>query len=270
MKEKKKWFGYLSLGIILIALYKLLDNFTGISQWFETFFGVLMPFVLAVIFAYILYIPSKAIERRIKSCKLNFIAKKARGLSILIVYIIVLLFIITLVNVIIPSISKSITELTSKLPEFYKIAREYFSNLPEDSILRKIDISKVISTLEQTNIIDSALNLISFENISNYAKGVFGAAGVIFDIFVIIIVSIYLLLERGSIKKFFKEFFKCIFDEKTNEQIGKYYRKANKVFNAFISSQVLDAIIIRNIGFYSIINIKSKICSYVRIFNRII
>ena len=64
MKEKKKWFGYLSLGIILIALYKLLDNFTGISQWFETFFGVLMPFVLAVIFAYILYIPSKAIERR--------------------------------------------------------------------------------------------------------------------------------------------------------------------------------------------------------------
>lgn len=268
MKEKSKWFGYLILGIILIVLYKLLDNFAGISQWLESFFGVLMPFVLAVIFAYILYIPSKAIENKIE--KVKFLNKKSRALSVLIVYLIVLVLIITMVNVVIPSISKSITELTSKLPEFYRSAREYFSNLPEDSILRKIDIGKIISTLEQTNIIDKALSLISFENISNYAKGVFGAAGIIFDIFVIIIVSIYLLLERDSIKKFFKEFFKSIFDKKTNEQISKYYRKANKVFNAFISSQVLDAFIIRNISFYSFINIKSKICIDVRIFNWII
>ena len=244
MKEKKKWFGYLSLGIILIAVYKLLDNFTGISEWLGRFISVLMPFVLAVILAYVLYIPSKAIEKRIKNSKLKFLNKKARALSVLIVYILALVFIITIVNVVIPSLTRSITELAEKLPEFYIRAREYFSNLPEDSIFRKIDISKVITTLEQTNILDGVLDLISFENITNYAKGVFGVAGVIFDIFVIIIVSIYLLLERGAIKEFFKEFFKSIFDEKTNEQISKYYRKANKVFNSFISSQILDAFII--------------------------
>ena len=244
MKEKKKWFGYLSLGFILIIVYKLLDNFTGISQWFEKFISVLMPFVLAVIFAYILYIPSKAIEKRIEKSKLKIFQKKARPLSVFIVYIFALIFIITLVNVVIPSLTESITELAEKLPEFYFKTRQYFSNLPEESILRKIDISKVIATLEQTNILDSVLDLISFENITNYAKGVFGAAGVIFDIFVIIIVSIYLLLERGVIKEFFKEFFKCIFDKKTNEHITKYYKRANKVFSIFISSQILDAFIV--------------------------
>ena len=242
MKEKKKWFGYLTLGIILIALYKLLDNFTGIKEWLESFISVLMPFVLAVIFSYILYIPSKAIEKRIK--KVKFLDKKARALSVLLVYLLTFAFIVLIVNVVIPNLTQSITELAEKLPGVYMKIREYFSNLPEDSVLRKIDISKVLATLEQTNILNSVLDLISFENITNYAKGVFGAAGIIFDIFVVIIVSIYLLLERGAIKNFFKEFFKSIFDEKTNERINKYYMKANKVFNAFISSQILDAFII--------------------------
>lgn len=246
MKEKKdkKWFAYLSLGIMLIIIYKLLDNFTGISQWFRKFISILMPFILAIIVAYILYIPSKAIEKKIKNSKLKFLHKKARHLSVLIMYILAFVFIVTVINVIIPSLTQSITELAEKLPEFYMNLKDYFFNLPEESILKKVDISKLIESLEQTNILDGILQFINFENITSYAKGIVGIAGTIFDVFVIVVVSIYLLLERGEIKKFFKEFFESIFDEKTNSQIIKYYKKANRVFNAFISSQILDAFIV--------------------------
>ena len=71
-----------------------------------------------------------------------------------------------------------------------------------------------------------------------------GATNVIFDLFVTIVVSVYMLLERSDIKSFLQNLSKAIFDKKTNEAIARYYRKTNSIFFSFITSQLLDAIIV--------------------------
>ena len=243
-QHKPKLFKYLSLGIILIVIYKLLDNFASVQLWFNNFLSILMPFIMAGLVAYILYIPCKAIEKTFLETDKKFLVKRARGLSIFIVYLLVFAFIFMVINFIIPSLTESIKDLAESVPEFYTNTREYFSNLPQDSILRKINIDKIINNLQKIDIAETVISWLSFENITHYAKGVVGFAGGIFDIFVIVVVSIYLLKERKKIKEFAKDFFKAIFDEETNKNISKYYKRANKVFSTFISSQVLDAFIV--------------------------
>ena len=82
------------------------------------------------------------------------------------------------------------------------------------------------------------------DNISSYIKGIVGAANVIFDMFVTIVVSIYILLERADIKSFFENLSKAIFDKKTNMAIARYYRKTNSIFFNFIASQLIDALVV--------------------------
>ena len=87
-------------------------------------------------------------------------------------------------------------------------------------------------------------NLISFEKINSYIKGILGATGVIFDSFVTVAVSVYLLLERKDIKSFLKNVCKALFSKKTYEKIKKYYSKTNKIFYNYVSSQILDGILV--------------------------
>ena len=58
----KKWFYWVSIGVVLVIIYKLLDNFTGISDWIGNFFSVLAPFIEGILIAYILYMPCKKLE----------------------------------------------------------------------------------------------------------------------------------------------------------------------------------------------------------------
>ena len=76
-KEKimgtKRWIYWVSIGIVLILVYKFLDNFSGIGQWISNLFSVLIPFLIGIIISYILYLPCVKLEKRLKkNKKLNF------------------------------------------------------------------------------------------------------------------------------------------------------------------------------------------------------
>ena len=81
-KEKKvitKWMYWFSLVVALILVYKLLDSFNSISIWVSNLMSVISPFIVGVIIAYILYIPSRKLEGLYS--KVKFIRKKSRLLG---------------------------------------------------------------------------------------------------------------------------------------------------------------------------------------------
>ena len=49
------------------------------------------------------------------------------------------------------------------------------------------------------------MNWFDVKNLSQYLARIVGATGIIFDLFVVIVVSVYLLLERNDIKSFIKK-----------------------------------------------------------------
>ena len=58
----KKWFYWVSIGVVLFVIYKLLDNFSGISMWIQNLLAILAPFVGGILIAYILYTPCNKLE----------------------------------------------------------------------------------------------------------------------------------------------------------------------------------------------------------------
>ena len=242
MKEKinLKWLYWFTFAVTVIFVYKTLDNFNAISMWIKNLISILMPFFMGILLAYLLYIPCRAIEKLYSKIKLKFINKRARGLSVITVYILTILIIAMVINLVIPALSRSVIDLASNLPTYYQSAINFVNNLPEDSIINKIDVQEIISKLQQIDITE----ILNLEKISTYIKGVMGVASSIFSIFVSLIISVYLLLERREVLRFFNRLTKALFKKETCKAIGNYFGKANDIFFKFISSQVIDAIIV--------------------------
>ena len=109
--KAKNWLYWFSLALAIILIYKLLDNFTQIGEFLSNLIGILMPFIMGILIAYILYIPCKKIEEVYKKTKLKFLKKRARGFSIFTIYVIIALILFILINVILPPVIKSFSLL---------------------------------------------------------------------------------------------------------------------------------------------------------------
>ena len=243
MKKKgniKQWMYWFSIALSVIIVFKFLDNFTQIGKFISNLFDVLMPFILGALIAYILYIPCKKVEECFQKTKSKFFRKRSRGLSIFTVYLIIVLIAFILINVILPPIVSSITDLLNHLPGYYNTIRNLISNLPEDSFLVRINAQEIINKISQ---IDFAKYL-SVENITGYIKGVISVASGIFDVFVTVIISIYILRERDSIINFFRRITSTLLKKETDEVISKYFERTNSIFFNFISGQLIDAVIV--------------------------
>lgn len=239
-KSWLKWIYWFTFAVAVIIVYKTLDSFNEISNFIHNLFNILMPFVMGVLLAYIFYIPSRKMESIYRKSKLKLISKKSRGLGIFTVYLVVAILCILIIKFVLPNISQSITDLLDNLPTYYSNTLETIENAPEDSILNKINAKEIIESLQEINI----SQIFNMETISQYAKGVINIATGIFDFFVAIIVSVYILLERRQILDFGKNLSSAIFKHKTYKNLGLYFRKTNDIFFKFLSSQLIDSILV--------------------------
>ena len=243
MEKKRKltkWLYWFTFAIAVIFIYKMLDNFTDILNWVSKLLSTLMPFVVGVLIAYLLYIPCRKIEAKIKKSKVKLFKIKARSLSVLIVYILVGILIFLAIRFIIPVVQESIVDLTNNFQGYYNTAMDKLRDLPEDSILKSEEVMELANQIRSIDI-GEYLNI---DNIWNYAKEAIGIATGIFDVFVAFIVSVYILVERKEIVEFFEKLLRAIFKEKTYNKLSEYFNRTNEIFLKFLSSQLLDAIVI--------------------------
>lgn len=237
-KGETKWFYWFTLLVAIVIVYKILDNFTGIGEWVAELIKVIKPFLMAILLAYLLYIPARKIEALYRKNKV--LSKKARGLSVATTYILAILIIALLIKILVPMLSDSIGELASNLPGYYDSAIKYIEELPEDNILKTEAVQNAIKKLQQIDI----AKLLDLDNLTMYLEKVIGIANGIFSAFVTIVVSIYILLERAEIVNFVKRLNRSIFTEKKCQAIDRYFEKGNDIFFKYISGQIIDAIVV--------------------------
>lgn len=252
----KKRISWLLIALTVVIVYKMLDNFSNVTEWFGTFFRILKPFLAGLLISYILFMPCKKIEEALEKSKLKFAKKRARGLSVIATYIIFILIIIIIINCIFPILKESVVELVSNIPGYYETLVSKYKELPEDSVLKN-DIIKDKMT-ELSNIDMKQFLSINNEKIIEYVKNIINIFSGIFDVFVSIIVSVYILLQRTTIMRFLRRFARAMFKKNTYEAVNKYFTKANEVFFTFISSQLLDAVIVGILTTVAMLIIKVK------------
>ena len=243
-KEKvlgtKRWIYWVSIGVVLILIYKLLDNFTGIGDWVGNLFSVLAPFIEGILIAYILYTPCKKIENILIKRKNKFIKKRARGISILVTYLIVFALIIWFMNVIIPTLVNSISDLIKNVQTYYN---SVISDSPNYAITPFIQDNILKPVVEWIQNVDFE-SFFTIDRIKEYLSSAMGIIKGIVNIFIAVICSVYILAQRTRIVGFLNKLAKAILTKKGYERFNRYFTNGNAIFFRYLSSQMLDGIVV--------------------------
>lgn len=245
MEEKKrtltKWLYWFLFAVAVIFVYKTLDNFSAIGAWFKGLLGVLMPFIIGILIAYILYIPSKKVESFYRKFKRpRFISKKARPLAVFTVYLIALILIIIAFRFLIPAVANAVVDFVNNFQGYYSTMMKAIEELPEDSVFKSEEVLNIVNEIKNIDF----KQFINMEKIAEYAKGAIDVASKVFDFFVALVVSVYVLLQRREILNFFKSLGKAMFKENTYKSLGRYFDRTNEIFFNFIAGQVLDGFVV--------------------------
>ncbi|MCT4595377.1 MAG: AI-2E family transporter [Anaeromicrobium sp.] len=210
--------------IILGILYKNVDNIKAISV---KFFGILTPFIIGIIIAYLL---NPLIE--IMCSKLNM----KRGMSILGVYTLFFIGLISLFTVLIPTVVKSSIEIVNNVPteteDMYKYLKKITTPYMRDMILNGLEQIKGKIPLFITSIFNNIGNL--FQSFTSF----------IITISMSIIISIYATMDKDNLIKLAKDVMYTILGKDRSHKTIDVLDNCNKIFKKFLGGISLEASII--------------------------
>ena len=234
--ELKKYLGIFILAVAIIVVYKTFDNFNNILGFLNNVLVILNPFFIGGSIAFVLFSPCKKFEELFSKSKIAFVKKYRRGISVLSMYAIVAIVIALILLAIIPQLTESIKKFALQLPDMV------------NSINYQLDSLGIPSSgsdkLRNALTVDKLIGDINPDNINKYAKSVMSIGSSVVNIFIGLIISIYILIERSYIKKVFLRFINSFIAEKPRNTFLYYTKRIADFIQRYIVCQLLDAVIV--------------------------
>jgi len=236
---KTKWLPIFLMAIALIIVYKTLDNLDLVFASISNFLRVISPFLFSILIVYFLYTPCKALEKTYKESTVKFLKKRARGFSVVSVYIMMVFVLGVIGTFIVPVIVQSLLDLASNIPVYYDHIINFLYDLPDRAGIDGLDLKSYLLDFASTTLVF----IFDPTRVEAITRGIIGFASGLFNVVISLIVSMYILIEREKIGAFANRLSKSFFKEKTEKQTKKYLAQINKVVFTFIGSKGLDSII---------------------------
>ena len=226
--------------VSIIAIYHLMLNFRIIFSFFGNLFKVLKPFVIGGVISFLFFPICKKVENLLLRINHPFIFKRVRSLATAIVIVFSVVFTFSFFFKIVPKFYEAILKFSEDMS--YSISKSY------------VELEEKTQNIEFLNgLLKEFENQFSFDNLTKifvsldyraYFGGIANFIFKIFNFFIGFIISIYILLERYSIKKSVLRFLNVTFKEDTTNRIKNLWRKSKTIIYTFIFGQILDAFIV--------------------------
>lgn len=248
---KNKMDHELKSGMILIAygimLYVLLTHLTFVWNIIKGFITIFSPFLLGLVFAFILNVPMNMFEKRLEKNKRWKIQnlKLRRGISISVSILSVLLIILFVALLIIPDLGKTVNSFLNQLPSVITEVQERVTSFAHDypaieEWTNKINLNpEGIKTSLESFLKSSGSGIIT-TSISFVVTFITKVANVV----IALIFAFYVLAEKEKLSRQFKKVLKAFIKERQVQKFFKVMELANKTFSNFISGQCLEACIL--------------------------
>lgn len=233
-------------GIGCIVVYWLLHETERFQTMWSSLSAMWAPFVIGAAIAFVLNVPMRAIER-----KLKFVHKDGlrRTLGIFLTLIFLALILVGVFWLIIPQISETVQLLIPRLSEFFlhleEIAVGFLNENPQ--LMRWVSENTGIEQLDWTGLIQEAATLLksSLTVIASSAiTAVGGVTSAIVDAVIAIVFSLYCLARKEILARQGRRILYSILPEHATDEIIRILRLTNSTFSNFISGQCLEAIIL--------------------------
>jgi len=236
-RQVKMMLPYFFLAVAVIIAHRLVSEFSLIANFVLRIWGIFVPFFHGFLLAYILSIPSGALQKLIGRCNVKFIQKKKKALSIVCTYLVFLFLVYLLLNLVIPYIYSSIALFVENSQMYYDRFLQIVDDINNMNILNEpIVISAVWADL--INEIGMSMDWsLPFE-------AIFGVTTTLFRGFLAFVSSIYILFEKDKFKVFLSRLISVIFSFNAAGIILEYSTRANKYFKRYIYTQTIDGFIL--------------------------
>ena len=229
---------YIMLFILFIFKPTLIP---GIISKFITAFK---PFIIGGVIAFLLNLPMKLIEEKIVRplCKKNkSLSKMSRIISLVCTIVIVVILMWIFISYIVPQLADSLRSLTNDIPK-------YISGL-QNEIMNKVDQLDMLknTSFDIQAMIQKFLAFVqNFINmfISNVFNFTIGITNFFMNLFLGIIISMYILLSKEKLILQFKKLIYAFLNENKCERIMYILKLTNNKFSKFILGQSMDVLIL--------------------------
>ncbi|MBQ3784253.1 MAG: AI-2E family transporter [Lachnospiraceae bacterium] len=251
-----KWQGIMWFLVIIasVSFGFMIYRFDSILDGFDRLINILKPIIVGVILAYILNPVMKWFEKNItKLFKLDVTNAKTkgrvRGISLLLTIILFFVSIGILLYAIIPDLIVSLSNLASEMPQRYNAFARWLKTISaqdDKNIVVQSILDHTESIMEKVN--DWLKNDL-LDILKSLMNGITGVFGVLYNFFIGLIVSIYILSTKESFKGTAKKCMYAMFSPKTTNSILTIARDSDRIFLGFLSGKLIDSLIMGVICF---------------------
>ena len=232
-----------------VLLYLAISNFTVVRAVAGKVYGVISPFVVAFVIAFLLHTPVAWFEKTVFS---KFKAK--RGLSILCSYIVASLAIAALIVAAAPQVADSIVSIGNNIPVYIQSVTKFLDNLTTQYNWDPAVIDTVTDAMNSALKSISAFMLALVPKVLNWSVSIGGFA---IDMFMSVIASVYMLMTKERLIFQMKKILFSFLKEKRANRIIEIGNLTNEMFSKFINGKALDSLIIGILCFIGMIFIYS-------------
>ncbi len=196
VKRKKKKV-YLNVVFTLVLTYliiKLIDNYQYFFGMLDFLIGLLMPFVIAFVLAYIFNPIIKFFENKFKA---------KRGASLFIAYGGLIAVLLAILVMTLPVIIESIIDIVNHAPTYFAETEKFLINFSRH--LENIDAATMQEIWDKISNMLPNLSSLFVGSIGEIFKKTFSFGKFIFNLVLAFIICFYILLEKEKIFDFLKK-----------------------------------------------------------------
>ncbi len=239
MKEKlrdKKWYPHALAACIAVALYVALSHLSSILGGIHTFLGYFKALFLGGVLAYVMN-PLASLYHRL-------LFKKSRGeklgwpLSIGLTVLTLLLFLGFSLGTLIPQLADSMMTLMSNMDD-------YLASL--QALTERLGVAE---TLKLEDLIGSSGDVMNklVDLVKDNVNSILGASAVagksLVNWFVALILSVYLLASKTSLKRGTLRLLRALLPPKRMDAVVTFFSRCDKILVQYIVFTLLDALIV--------------------------
>lgn len=252
LKDKAIWdkcMPWLVLSTYILVLGILLWNYRSIVEGLQFIISLFQSFLYAIMIAYILNLPMTNIEKGIVrlSRGKGWLYRHKRTCSLILTFLLAIIFVLIIGSIIIPSI---ISSFISLLQNISFIILEIVKNI--DKILQALHLNIKVEEIEHVeNILrmpweDVVSKIIPI--LSGSASNILNSASIFlsgfFEWFTSFIFSLYLLSSKEALLRQVRQLTAAFLGYQKSVKIFYYASRVNKIFSSFISGQLVEACIL--------------------------
>jgi predicted PurR-regulated permease PerM len=247
--RSKTWYPYAVAACIAVLLYVGLTNLAVIRSGLHRFMGYFSQVIAGCVIAYMMNPLAKFYERvlfkRIKKESVKWIVSVA--LAVVTVLLVVSLLLWALIPQLIDSVTTFANNFESYAQSFEKLLEDWGINTANTAF----DIQSIISSSENT--LNTIVQYIA-GNLTNIINTSAAAGKSIFNVAIGFVLSLYLLANKGRLKKGTLHLMSLIVPEKRYGGMVNFLRRCDAILVRYVTFNILDAIIvgIANVIFMSI------------------